>query len=70
MSSTKTTSGIIYLSIFWQAAEWATRALFLYGVSVTPPAPAPYPPQTPINYSTFYVYDAIVICIVFVVKNV
>lgn len=34
-----------------QAAEWATRALFLYGVSVTPAAPTPFPLQSPINYS-------------------
>ncbi|KAK8391628.1 hypothetical protein O3P69_017278 [Scylla paramamosain] len=34
-----------------QAAEWATRALFLYGASVDPPAPTSFPPQSPVNYS-------------------
>lgn len=71
MTSAKTTSGIviIHLSIPCQAAEWATRALFLYGASVTPPAPAPFPPQSPINYSKFDLYGIIIMWIVCVVKH-
>lgn len=33
-----------------QVAEWATRALFLYGAN-PPPAPVTFPPQTPAGYN-------------------
>ncbi|KAG0722258.1 Nuclear pore complex protein Nup155 [Chionoecetes opilio] len=34
-----------------QAAEWAIRALFLYGASVVASVPSAFPQQTPVNYS-------------------
>ncbi|XP_069168199.1 nuclear pore complex protein Nup155 [Procambarus clarkii] len=33
-----------------QVAEWATRALFLYGANLPPATPANFPPHTPSNY--------------------
>lgn len=68
MASAKTTSNIIIISLAipWQAAEWATRALFLYGVSVAPPAPAPFPPQTPMNFSKFDVLYIQLLCVHYV----
>ncbi|XP_071552896.1 nuclear pore complex protein Nup155 isoform X3 [Panulirus ornatus] len=34
-----------------QVAEWATRALFLYGANIPPIAPTTFAPQTPTNYN-------------------